>query len=253
MGDMGRRRTLAIALALAATAPLSAGCLSRDPLIVALSAPKAASGMTLFLVTEPSLLDKLDATSKSAEYAIYYGNQLAYPPGGRGASFTMDGRAGSVFIPYDRFVVGNGDYSVVVRYGGAQVTAQATVEKWVDYVFLHPFDKGSAIVVEAALASATGGSPEDTVLAEGELVLALHYHGADGTDDRTVGSVSASTRHDFTSTDVEVAKSRFSQGPGYYSFEPTFHNLEARNNVQVPGDPTMAYRSPPWNWIYVSA
>jgi hypothetical protein len=247
-----RHAKWAVALALVALTPLLSGCvIAREPIIIALSAPKASSGMTLFLVTDPSLPDKLAGSAQTAEYAIYYGDQLVYPPGGHGATFTVQGRSGSVFIPYSFFVVGNGDYRVVVTYGGRQTTTEATVEKWADYVFLHPFDRGDSIVVEAALASSTGGNPQDTILADGELVLNVHYRGADGSEDRTIGSISTYTRHDRTSIDVPVPRSKLDQGPGYYSFEPTFHNLEAENNVQVPGDPTMANREPPWNWIYI--
>lgn len=249
---MQRRAWLAVALALAAVLPATAGCLKRDPLIVALSAPKAASGMTLFLVTENGVIDRLSDDVKSAEYAIYYGDRLIYPPGGRGASFTIDGRSGSAFIPYNLFVVGNGDYDVLVRYAGKTTRAQVTVEKWVEYVYLRPFDKGRVIVVEAALASATGGRPEDRILTSGELIVNLHYRGADGREDRTIGSITASTENDHISTKVEVPRSKLNQGAGYYSFEPRFHNLEAKDNVQVTGDPTMANHAPPWNWVYIA-
>ncbi|MFA5861817.1 MAG: hypothetical protein WDA16_09000 [Candidatus Thermoplasmatota archaeon] len=250
------RRNLALALALSAVAlaPLLSGCVTvgGDPLIIALSAPKAASGMTLFLVTQQGFVSRLADVSPNAEYAIYYGDRLVYPPGGHGAGFRVDGRAGSAFIPYDRFVVGNGDYDVLVTYSGIQTRARVTVEKWVNYVFLHPFDKGNTIVVEAALASATGGAPENRVLASGDLVLTLHYRGRDGADDRIIGSVVGQTQNDEISTAVPIPTSRFTQGPGYYSIEPRFHNLEAIDNVQVTGDPTMANHVPPWNWIYVS-
>src|SRR5437773_1817038 len=105
-------------------------------------------------------------------------------------------------------------------------------------------------VVQTALATATGGAPENSVLANGELTLVLHYRGLDGAQYRTLGSINTYTAHDQTATSVPVPRSRLDQGPGYYSFEPTFANLEAKNNVQVPGDPTMANRDPAWNWIY---
>lgn len=246
---MGRAAPFtAVALVLLASVGAS-GCINRDPLIVALSAPKAASGMTLFLVTDNTLLTKL-ADTKSAEYAIYFGDNLIYPPGGKGASFSVDGRSGSAFIPYNLFVVGNGDYDVVVRYSGSETRSRVTVEKWVQYVYLHPYAKDNTVVVEAALASATGGGPTDRVLAAGELILSIHYRGRDGMEDRTIGSIGAATKNDQVGTRLEVPRARFTQGEGYYSFEPVFHNLEAKDNVQVPGDPTMANRLPPWNWIW---
>lgn len=249
---MAGRARLALILAILLALPASAGCLRPDPLLVALSAPKAASGMTLFLVTDKDLVDKLTKDTDRAEYSIYFGERLIYPPGGKGATFPVDGRAGSAFIPYNLFVVGNGDYDVVVKYAGQTTRARVTVEKWVEYVYLHPFDKGNTIVVEAALASATGGRPEDRILAAGDLILNIQYRGRDGTENRVIGSISTNVRNDQISAVVEVPRSRLSQGPGFYSFEPKFHNLEAKDNVQVPGDPTMANRQPPWNWLWVA-
>src|SRR5438067_3418690 len=116
-----QRRTKLVIVAVAVAAllvgvPLAAMGVERDPLVVALSAPKADGGMTLFLVTQAGALSRLSDTTHSAEYQIYYGDQLVYPPGGHGASFAVSGRSGSVFIPYNLFVVGNGDYDVVVSF-----------------------------------------------------------------------------------------------------------------------------------------
>lgn len=242
-------RTLPFALAILLVAP-TIGCLGREPLIIAVSAPKAESGMTLFLVTESGYLDRF--RDLSADYSIYFGDRLIYPPAGRGANFAVEGRTGTVNIPYNLFVIGNGEYDVLVRYAGEETRSRVRVEKWVEHVWLHPFERGDIVIVETALSSATGGRPEDRVLSHGELVLTIHYRGADGKQDRVVGQVSAETRSDRTSTQVPIPKSRLSQGVGYYSFEPLFHNLEARDNVQVAGDPTMANLHPPWNWIYIS-
>jgi hypothetical protein len=86
----------------------------------------------------------------------------------------------------------------------------------------------------------------------GELVLTLKYHGRDGTLDENVAQFTVETQNDQVSTDLEVARARFDHGPGLYSFEPVFHNAEARNNVQVQGDPAMANTQPPFNWISIS-
>lgn len=229
----------------------SSGCfIGREPLLIAISAPKAASGMTVFVVTEDNYLDRF--RDLHAEYAIYFGDKLIYPPAGRGASFEIEGRTGTVFIPYELFVVGNGEYDVLVRYAGEETRSRVRVEKWVQYVWLHPFDRGDVVTVEAALSSATGGRPEDRILTHGELILTIKYRGTDRRADVVVGQVTAETRHDRTATHVPVPKARLSQGAGYYSFEPLFHNLEARDNVQVGADPTMANLNPPWNWIYVN-
>lgn len=229
----------------------STGCLgARESLLTVISAPKAASGMTLFLVTENNYLDRF--RDLEAEYTIYFGDRLIYPPAGRGASFHVEGRTGTAVIPYNLFVVGNGEYDILVRYAGEETRSRVRVEKWVQYVWLHPFERGDVVMVETALSSATGGRPEDRILSQGELILTIKYRGPDGKEDRIAGQVTAETRHDRTATNVPVPKSRLSQGAGYYSFEPLFHNLEARDNVQVGGDPTMANLHPPWNWVYVN-
>ncbi len=247
-----RSRAVALAFAILMVAPALSGCLGfgQDALVVAASAPKASSGMTLFVVTDGGMREKL--TSTKAEYAIYYGDRLIYPPGGKGAEFPVNERKGTVFVPYSQFVVGNGEYDVLVRYEGTESRVRVTVQKWAEYVFLHPFERGSVVEVESALSSATGGNPGDRILAKGELLLALHYRGLDGSEDRTLGSFKMETRHDQTSARVIVSKSSFTAGPGYYSFEPVFHNSEARNNIQVGADPTMANRNPPWNWIHIT-
>lgn len=244
------RATLLAALVLSTAL---SGCLfglGREPLIIAVSAPKADSAMTLFLVTDQSYLDQF--RDQTASYAIYYGDRLIYPPAGKGATFDMDGRTGTAVVPYNFFVVGNGAYDVVVRYGGEATRTRVNVEKWVDHVWLHPFDHGDVVSVEVALSSATGGRPEDRILSRGELLLTIKYRGQDGRLDQIVGQVGAETRHDRAATAVSIPKTRLNQGTGYYSFEPLFHNLEARDNLQVGGDPTMANLRPPWNWIYVA-
>lgn len=227
----------------------SAGCvLGSDPLIIAVSAPKSEGGMTLFVVTEARYLDRF--RDLSAEYEIHFGDKLIYPPAGKGATFPVTGRTGTIVIPYNLFVVGNGEYDVIVRFAGEETRSRARVEKWVEHVWLRPFDRGDGIVVETALSSATGGRPDDRILAHGELILTIHYRGTDGTLDRVVGQISAETQNDRSASMVVVPKARLSQGAGYYSFEPLFHNFEARDNVQVAGDPTMGNLRPPWNWIY---
>jgi hypothetical protein len=246
----GGRRALATLFVALLAFPAMSGCLGvgREPLIVAASAPKAASGMTLFLATD-GVLDKW--RDESAEYAIYYGERLIYPPGGKGASFEVKDRTGTAFVPYNQFVVGNGEYDVVVKYAKEETRVRINVQKWAEYVFLHPFDRGSTIQVDVAISSATGGNPSDRILTEGDLIVEIHYRGLNGEEDRTIGSVRTTTRNDRTSTTVEVPRSRLAAGPGWYSFEPVFHNGEARNNLQVGADPTMANRNPPWNWIFI--
>lgn len=247
-----RTRLMAVALAaLALSTPLS-GCLStfNSTLIIAASAPRAASGMTLFVVQDPGVLDSLD--DARAEYSIFYGERLIYPPAGKGASVPFDGRSGSVFIPYNLFVVGNGDYDIVVHSDGMDYRSRVSVQKWANYVYLHPFDTGSDIRVDVTLNSQTGGEPTDRIMTRGELLVAIHYRGLSGDEDRTLGRVTTTTDRESTGTKMRIPRSALAAGPGYYSFEPLFHNEDAKNNVQVKADPTMAYRDPPWNWIYIT-
>lgn len=247
---MAARRTLTALLALLLVVPLSGCTFLEEPLIVAASAPRAASGMTLFVVTEKGLLEKFK--DLKAEYRIYFGDRLIYPANGQGGIIPIEGRTGSAFVPYSHFVVGNGQYDVVISQGGTEVRTRVHVEKWVEYVRVQPFDKGDRILVQAALSSAAGARPQDRILSEGDLLVTLKYRGTDGREERTIGQVATTTRNDHVSTTVEVPRFRLSQGPGYYSFEPLFHNAEAVNNVQVRGDPTMANAYPPANWIYVN-
>ena len=245
---MGSRARVALML-LPAIGVLFSGCITADDLLVALSAPKTASGMTIFLVADKGLLSRF--ASGNADYVVYFGDKIVYPPLGKGGSFEVSGRSGSTFIPYDRFVVGNGEYDVLVRYAGTETRSRVHVEKWVSYVYLHPFAKDDLVVVESALQSATGGSASDRILAHGELILTVKYRGLDGSSDENVAQFTTQTQNTDVSTQYSIARSRFDHGPGYYSFEPLFHNIEARDNVQVKGDPTMANTAPPFNWIFL--
>lgn len=231
-------------------AAVLAGCtLGGEPLLIAASAPKASNAMTIFLATDSNFFDKY--RDLQAEYEIRYGDRLIYPPTGEGASFDVKDRRGTAVVPYELFVVGNGEYDVIVRYGGESARVRVSVGKWVDYVWVRPFDLDTGIRVEAALSSATGARPEDRILAQGELILTIRYHGQDGTANVAVGQVNAITRNDRIATSVAIPDSRLTQGAGYYSFDPLFHNQEARDNLQVTGDPTMQNARPPANWIYL--
>ncbi|HEX2021096.1 MAG TPA: hypothetical protein VHH36_00160 [Candidatus Thermoplasmatota archaeon] len=239
-------------LAAVALVPALSGCLqfSGGSFIVAASAPRAASGMTVFLAQQPGFFD--GNAPSAAEYTILYGDKVVYPLGGRGATFNVVDRTGSAFVPYNLFVVGNGDYTVVVRHGDDEMRVRVPVHKWASYVFLHPFDTGDEVRVEAALSSATGGSPESRVLASGELSLQIVYRGLDGEEARPLSHRRVATDHDETSTRIDVERGELSAGPGCYSFEPLFHNAEAKNNLHVKADPTLANQDPPWNWLCIT-
>jgi hypothetical protein len=135
-------------LAVLLVLPTLSGCLTPSDLLVAASAPKAASGMTIFVVADKGILSRF--ASGNAEYVIYFGDKTVYPPAGKGGTVEVTGRSGSVFVPYQNFVVGNGEYDVLVRYAGSEARARVHIDKWVSYVYLHPFDRGDLIVVESA-------------------------------------------------------------------------------------------------------
>lgn len=244
-------RPILIALIVAGPA-ISAGCLSSPvlngtDLVLVVSAPREGGGLTLFAVDQSRF-----SAGGTAEFEIRYGGVTVYPPGGKGAEFDLEKSGGAVFVPYSLFVVGNGKYDVLVRHDGETAKTQVDINKWVGFVYLHPFDRGSKIVVDVQLSRTTGGLPNDRVLTEGELVLELHYRGQDGTRDKFLSpAIKVVTDSSETFTRIELPRSRFSEGPGYYSVEPVFHNRQAKGNYWVPPDPTMQDRNPPWNWIYV--
>jgi hypothetical protein len=206
--------------------------------------------MTIFAVVDKGLLSRFGTST--GDYVIYFGDKIVYPPGGRGGAIDLSQRTGTTFVPYANFVSGNGEYDVQVRYAGTEARARVTVEKWVRYVYLHPYEKDGEIIVESALQSASGGSVDDRILARGDLILSLKFHGKDGSLDENVDQFHTTTENDAVGNRLEIAKGRFDRGPGFYSFEPLFHNLEARDNVQVKGDPAMANSVPPLNWILIN-
>lgn len=249
---MARRR----ALVTAALALLAAGALAYalgwiggpEPLTVAASAPRAGGGLTAFVIVS----DKLASLANDvAAYEIRYGGAVIYPPGGVGGSFSVENGRGTLFVPYHQFVVGNGPYEVVVRYGSHEGSAQTSVVKWVDYVYLKPYDRGSSVWIDAQLSRSAGGSPSDRVTTDGELALDLVYRGVDGKAKKFLSRITTETEAHDSFTRLEVPRSKFSEGSGYYSVEATFHNAQARNNLNVGNDPLMAQRSPPANWIWI--
>lgn len=249
VAEPGRARIVIALTALALALPALSGCLrAGEDLLVVVSAPRESSGLTVFVKSADRLL-----AEPSAEYEIRYGELTVYPPGGKGATFPVEDGHGTVFVPFNLFVVGNGDYELLVRYGKDEAKARVPVDKWVSYVYLHPFDRGSKVVVDAQLSRTTGGLPNDRVITEGELVLDIRYRGKDGKLDRPTGApVKVVTETSKSFVRIELPLSRFGEGPGYYSIEPVFHNNHAKGNLWVPKDPTLGQRNPPWNWIYIS-
>lgn len=241
---MQERRTRLIGLLVPAALLLS-GCLASGELVVVASAPREGGGITI-------LLAGIDLEENGqATYVIKKDGRAAYPPGGRGVPFPVAERKGEAFVPYEVFVTGNGPYDVEVSYDGVVRAANVRVEKWVEYVYLHPVAKGSNVVVDVILAKEQGGLPSDRVIAEGRLILDVMYRGIDGSSRERVKVVTTATPEDETFTRVVVPRAQLNKGPGYYSFDATFHNNQALGNNGVGNDPTMANRDPPWNWICI--
>lgn len=231
---------------LALLAPALAGCVQEGNLLATASAPKEGGGMTILLGVVGLKADG------AATFVIKKEGQVLYPPGGfaKAPLAVADGQ-GSTFVSYNAFVVGNGIYEVLVEYGGLSRSAFVEVDKWVEYVYLHPILRGANVLVDAQLSRASGGAPQDRIIAEGDLRLTVWYRGLDGKarDGAPVKVVSTRTPADETYTQVLIPKTSFNRGPGWYEVEPKFDNYQASGNVGVTADPSMAHRSPPWNWI----
>lgn len=230
--------------------PALAGCVNEGKLLTTASAPKEGGGMTI-LVGAVNL--KADG---SAAFVIKKEGRVVYPgiDALAKAPLALAGGEGSAFVPYNAFVVGNGVYEVVVEYAGETRSTSAAVDKWVEFVYLHPILRGANVQVDVQLSRASGGLPQDRIIAEGELRLAVYYRGLDGKvrdSNYPVKVVTVTTPGDQTYTQVQIPKSSFNKGPGWYEVEPKFDNYQASGNVGVAGDPSMAQRSPPWNWICI--
>ncbi len=248
---MTRHSTLILALVLGLVGgPAFSGCLgagAAQELGVVASSPRQGGGLTLG-VMKAGLIGK--GPSGQADFEIRYDGTRVYPPLPFGASFQVENGRGIEFVPYNVFVVGNGKYEVVVRFNGEESSITTNVEKWVEYVYLHPYDRGSKVVVDLQLSTSRGGAPTDRVIAVGDLRIDIRYRGADGNSDEYITSIRTSTPEDETFTRIDVPKGRFTR-PGYYSFDAVFHNNQAKGNTWVGNDPSLADRNPPWNWVYV--
>jgi hypothetical protein len=223
------------------------GCIaSSSHLAAAVSAPLEAGGLTIFLVAQ-------GLPDGSASCQLEHGGVVVYPPGGIGCSVLVQNGQGTLFLPYSTFVVGNGAYNVTVQFQGVTQLASADVEKWVNYVFLHPSIDGNNVRVDAQLSRGEGGEPTERILAAGMLGFTIMYHGVTGTSapTRDGADILTETSSDETATTTEIPQSDFNLGPGWYSIEAFFNNAQALNNLNVGNDPSMADRTPPWNWVCI--
>lgn len=247
-------RKVLLALLIGALAlPLSFGAyysvLSSDRFTVAVSAPESAGGLTLAVAVPSS---PLRAMSGDATYSIRFNGETVYPPGGQGATFSIKDGRGSVFIPYRIFVVGNGEYEVVVTFQDGTERSRSVVQKWVNYVFLAPFDRGSRVAMDILLTRSMGAGPSASIQTGGDLFIDVRYRGADGGLNVPVTRMKYFLTGDDHIPRIEVPKSALSQGPGFYSFDATFYNDQALGNNGVRTDPSLAKTNPPRNWYWHS-
>lgn len=210
-------------------------------------APADAGGMTVAVAVPSSLLRE---TTGTATYQIKHNGVVVYPPTGAGAPFPVKDGRGSAFIPYSIFVVGNGDYEVVVRFGDTEQRATASVTKWVNYVFMLPFERNHGVALDVVLGRSPGGGPAERVQAAGDLLVDVRYRGSDGRMNVPLPRLKFAVSGESPLERVEVPASVFSRGAGYYSFDATFFNDQAFGNNGARTDPTLANTSPPRNWVY---
>jgi hypothetical protein len=220
-------------------------------MVVVASAPRLANGMTVAVAIQRSIFGGGDGV---AMYQVSFNGQAIYPPGGVvGAPIEMVEGRGSAFIPYTNFVVDNGDYVVSVDFEGKHSEARATVEKWVNWVYVFPYLRNDTVVAEMVL-ERSEGQPSDRIFASGQINLQLRYRGENGTSNETrlTRVIPHDGLTDFERTQIPLTSiEQGDRNRGYYSVEATFQNLQAMGNNNVPLDPTLGQPNPPTNWVYL--
>lgn len=239
--------------ALLALLPLLAGCLgpSEASLVLVASAPRLANGMTIAFAVPRGLFSEPEG---GASYYVSLGEQVVYPAGSvLGAPLLLQNGRGAEFVPYQNFVVENGQYTVTVLYEDKRSTAMVDVTKWVHWVYVLPYVRNDTFVADLVL-ERTSGEPNDRIFAAGQLNLELRYRGEDGqsNDTRYARAYILDGSQSFQRVSVPVEA--LQQGPrnrGWYSVEATFHNFQANGNNHVPMDPALGSAKPPTNWVYL--
>lgn len=247
----------ALALALLVSLPLISGCLgSGSPFAVVVSSPVLANGMTILVANAGGLLGPVDGR---ATYLVRYNGEIVYPPGGIGGTIDLVQGKGSTFIPYQLFVVGNGNYDVAVDLNGAAVSQTAKITKWVSNVFLQvycdqskrcDYAPGERIQVDAVLEQSPG-FPNARVVASGTLNIDVRYRGEAKQSDGIVHALSVELPGEQSFARVDIPFSKFNVRKGWYSVDATFHNEQALGNTWVENDPSMGSSNPPANWVHV--
>ncbi|MCA1813162.1 MAG: hypothetical protein LC624_04315 [Halobacteriales archaeon] len=229
------------------------GCLGgAEPPVVVMSAPAIANGATIAVAVPHSIFGGGEGT---ASYTISYLGNVVYPPGGVPAGIDLHEGKGSVFVPYNAFVVDNGEYQANVQVADQVTRTQVAITKWVNYVYALPYltprGNPTTLTVDVVLEQ-TRGSPNDRVFAEGEMDLEIRYRGDGGVDQFKVGRTLVTDggqsfqRFEFPLTGFDHSAS------GYYAAVATFHNHQAQGNNNVVMDPTLGNANPPTNWVYIA-
>lgn len=240
-----RARVAALAALVAALA--LAGCLGGGADIVA-SAPLRGAGLTLTVSADGG---PLGGPPDEIDHRITYGGEEVYPPAGLEA-IELDGNGlGSKFIPYNDFVIGNGDYEVTVGDGAGY--EPVPVKKFVHYVFINPYVEDGDFTIDMTLQAAEGGRPADRIIAKGQAAFDIDYRGPNGSEEEDAHYLQTITNPDrtFTRVSFPVEEMEHYKGEGYYSVDVTFNNYQADGNLNVGLDPNFGQRDPPRNWVYV--
>lgn len=221
-------------------------------LVVVASSPRIANGMTIAVGVPRTMFDDGEG---NAFYFVSYNGQVLYPPGGViGGVIGMEEGRGSAFVPYNTFVVDNGEYEVAVTYKDRQASVRTPVDKWVNFVYVFPYLRNDTLVADIVLERASG-QPNDRIFAAGQLNVRMYYRGDDGKAEpglRFSRSVEVSGLDSFSRVQVPLESiQRTDRNRGFYSVEATFHNVQASGNNNVPLDPALAQADPPTNWVYL--
>lgn len=242
-------RVSVVALAALVVAPALTGCLGGGAKIVA-SAPLRANGLTLTISAEGG---PIGGPPGEIPYEVTYGGEHVHPPPGL-ESIELDSNGlGSKFVPYQEFVVGNGDYKVSVGDGDGAESTRVQVQKYVQYVYINPYVEEDRFTIDTTLQSSKGGQPTDRIIAKGLATFDIDYRGNNGSKEQDAHSFTAVTNPDrtFTRVSFPVKEMEHYKGEGYYSVDVTFDNYQADGNLNVGLDPTFGTRDPPRNWVYV--
>jgi len=199
------------------------------------------------------------AAEGRADFVVRYNGEVVYPHGGvRGTIDVRDGK-GSVFVPYSRFVVGNGNYEVEVTFEGTTQRHVAKIDKWVNAIFLQAYCDQSKqcaygpakVATVDAVLTKSAGDPNARVITKGTLNVDVRYRGELRQSNSYVYGFSHEVPGDRSFARIEIPLSKFASQRGWYSIETTFHNEYALGNTWVGNDPRMAASNPPANWIWI--